>query len=94
MKKIILMSLEMTPLEWSPAKYQLLEELSNRGFETYLFTPAKLKHRRNYAWINHVVNTKNMSDRDIQKRYKILHLILLLQQYILIRLQSINCLIV
>lgn len=68
MKKIILMSLEMTPLEWSPAKYQLLEELSNRGFETYLFTPAKLKHRRNYAWINHVVNTKNMSDRDIQKR--------------------------
>lgn len=68
MKKVILMSMETPLLEWSPAKYQLLEELSIRGFETYLFIAGKLKNRGSYSWINHVLNVKYMSKKDIQKR--------------------------
>lgn len=68
MKKVVLMSLDTALLEWSPAKYQLLEELSIRGFETYLFISGKLKNRGSYSSINHVINVKDMSKKDIQKR--------------------------
>jgi len=68
MKKVVLLSLDTALLEWSPAKYQLLEELSIRGFETYLFLPGRLKNRGTYSSIKHVINTKNMSNRDIRKK--------------------------
>ncbi len=68
MKKVVLMSLETTLLEWSPAKYQLLDELSSKGFETYLFLPGKLKNRKKYNSINYVINTEGMLNKDIRKK--------------------------
>lgn len=70
MKKVVLLSLEAANIEWSPAKYQLLEELSIRGVETYVFLKGTLINRGKYNSINHIVNTKNMSKREIRKKIK------------------------
>lgn len=68
MKKVLLMSLESEALELSPAKYQILEELSARGFETYVFLPGRLKNRKNFRSINHVINVRDMSIKDIRSK--------------------------
>ncbi len=70
MKKVVLLSLETANIEWSPAKYQLLEELSIRGVETYVFLKGVLKNRGRYSSINHIVNTQNMSKKEIRKKIK------------------------
>lgn len=68
MKKIVLMSMENARLDVSPARYQLLDELDIRGFETYVFLPDSLKSRGSYPAIHHVVNVQSMSIRDIRKK--------------------------
>lgn len=37
MKKVILMCLQLGKIDLSPARYQLLKELKNNNFITYLF---------------------------------------------------------
>lgn len=66
MKKVILMSMETAVIEWSPAKYQLLDELKLRGFETFVFLPRK--QSRKIASIDHAVNTQKMTKREIRNR--------------------------
>lgn len=68
MKKVLLMSFEGTPLEQSPAKYQFLEELNARGFETYLFLPGRLKNRKSFGFVNHVISAWDMSIKDIRRK--------------------------
>ncbi len=68
MKKVVLMSMENARLEVSPARYQLLDELDERGFETYVFLPDRLKNREDYPSIHHVVNVQSMSIRDVRKK--------------------------
>lgn len=71
MKKAVLMSLETSSIEQSPAKYQLLEELSERGFETYVFFPRRIERRKAakaVKFIDHIINIENMSDRDIRNK--------------------------
>ncbi len=68
MKKVVLMSMENARLEISPARYQLLDELDERGFETYVFLPDSLKKRESYSSIHHIVNVQSMSIRDIRNK--------------------------
>lgn len=68
MKRVLLMSLEGTPLEQSPAKYQILEELNARGFETYLFLPGRLKNRKSFRMVNHVISVRDMTIKDIRRK--------------------------
>lgn len=68
MKKVVLMSMENARLEISPARYQLMDELDEKGFETYVFLPDSLKNRESYPSIHHVVNVQSMSIRDIRKK--------------------------
>lgn len=67
MKKVVLMSTDLDMIELSPAKYQLLDELKARGFETYVFLPNKMKERHNIA-VDHAINTKGMKNREIRKK--------------------------
>lgn len=67
MKKVVLMSMDTSVIEWSPAKYQLLDELKRSGFETYLFLPNTMKNRCNIT-VDHMVNTKGMENREICKK--------------------------
>lgn len=68
MKRVVLMCLQTAQLETSPARYQLLEEMSRRGFETYVFLPGWLKNRGSYKSINNVVNVQKMSFKDIRNK--------------------------
>ncbi len=68
MKKVLLMSLYDPQLEMSPGKYQILDELKDRGFETYVFLPGTLKNEESYSSINHVINVKGMQDKDIRRK--------------------------
>ena len=70
-KKVVLMSLEGCDIEQSPAKYQLLSELSERGFETYVFCPGRLKRRKVgkiIESIDHVINVEGMQGRSIRRK--------------------------
>lgn len=70
-KKVVLMSLEGCDIEQSPAKYQLLSELSERGFETYVFCPGRLKRRKvgkKTESIDHVINVEGMQGRSIRRK--------------------------
>lgn len=68
MKKVVLMSMENDMIELSPAKYQLLEGLKERGFETYVFLPDRLKNKSNIASIDYAINTKKLKAREIRKK--------------------------
>ncbi len=73
MKKIVLMSLMDARIEISPARYQILDELSIRGYETYLFLPLRLKHKKNFPSIDYVINTQFMSHKDVQRKIADIH---------------------
>lgn len=68
MKKVLLMSLYDSQLAMSPGKYQILDELKDRGFETYVFLPGVLKNEESYNSINYVFNVKGMRDKDIRRK--------------------------
>lgn len=71
LKKVVLMSLEGIKIEQSPARYQLLAELSERGFETYVFSPGKLKRRKVIKaidFIDHIINVEDMSNKEIRSK--------------------------
>lgn len=68
MKKAVLMSLEGSDIEQSPAKYQLLEELRGRGFETYLFFPGNIKKSKAVKFVDHIINVACMSNREIRRK--------------------------
>lgn len=70
MKKIVLISLQGTPLEMSPARYQLLEQLHVRGYETYLFSQKHIKNRNGFEYIDHVINSQHMSVKDMRNKIK------------------------
>ncbi|MCM1231284.1 MAG: hypothetical protein NC489_14280 [Ruminococcus flavefaciens] len=70
MKQVILMSLQNTHLALSPARYQILEELSDRGYETYIFLPGYLKNRKYFRYLHHVINVQEMSISSIRKKIK------------------------
>lgn len=67
MKKVVLMSMDGSDIEQSPAKYQLLDELHERGFETYVFFPGKMKKTKGTKSIDHIVNVGKMSNREIRR---------------------------
>ena len=70
-KKVVLMALEGCNIEQSPAKYQLISELSEWGFEIYVFYPGRLKRRKVgkiVESIDHIINIEGMSDKEIRKR--------------------------
>lgn len=67
MKKVILMSMEDDKIEWSPAKYQLLDSLKARGFVTYVILPDRLKNRSRITAIDYVINAKGMTAWEIRK---------------------------
>ena len=62
------MCLETSELGLSPGRYQLLEELGKRGFDTYICLPEGLKNRRNFNSIHHVVNVQGMSAKEMQRK--------------------------
>ena len=69
-RKVVLMALEGCNIEQSPAKYQLLSELGERGFETYVFYPGRLRRRKIgkiVESIDHIINVEGMSDSEIRK---------------------------
>lgn len=68
MKRVVLMSMDNDMIEWSPAKYQLLDGLKARGFETYVILPDRLKNRSNIASIDHAINTKKWKAGEIRKK--------------------------
>lgn len=68
MKKVLLMSMQTAQLELSPARYQLLEELHARGFETYILLSGKLRGKNSYKTIDYVVDAHGMSMRNIRKK--------------------------
>lgn len=70
MKKVILMSLQNVWLGNSPARYQLLEKLADRGFETYIFVDGHLKQSECFTYVHHVVNVSGMRNKDIRKKIK------------------------
>lgn len=68
MKKVVLMSMDGSEIEQSPAKYQLLEELHERGYETYVFFPGKMKRTKCTKPIDHIVDVGKMSIREIRRK--------------------------
>lgn len=68
MKKAVLMSMDGSDIEQSPAKYQLLAGLRERGFETYVLFPGRLKRTRGAKAIDHIVNVQKMSNREIRRK--------------------------
>ncbi len=70
MKKVILMSLQNVWIGNSPARYQLLEKLEDRGFETYVFVNGHLKQKEKFPFVHHVVNISGMRNKDIRKKIK------------------------
>lgn len=67
-KKVVLMSMDGSDIEQSPAKYQLLDELHERGFETYVFFPGKMKKTKGTKSVDHIVNVEKMANREIRKK--------------------------
>ncbi len=70
MKKVILMSLQNVWLGNSPARYQLLEKLADRGFETYIFMKGHLKQKENFPFVHHVINVSEMRNKDIRRKIR------------------------
>lgn len=68
MKKVLLMMLQNSKLDLSPARYQLLQALKDRGFETYVFLPGHLKKRSNYEFIDHIINVSGMPVKNIRRK--------------------------
>lgn len=68
MKKIVITDLQSEQLELSPARYQLLEELADKGYETYVVLPGKLKMRRRFPYIHHVINATGMTTKTIRNK--------------------------
>lgn len=67
MKKAILMSMENMMIQISPAKYQLLDQLKKRGFETYLLGPGKLDKKQRMDFIDQAIDVRGMSHWKIRK---------------------------
>lgn len=72
MKKVILMSLQNVWLGNSPARYQLLEKLAAKGFETYIFMNGHLKQKENFPFVHHVINVSGMPSKDIRNKIKMI----------------------
>lgn len=64
------MSLQTEKLEISPARYQLLDELADRGYETYVFINGHLKQRKQFTSICHVINVRTMSNKEIRNKIR------------------------
>lgn len=70
MKKVLLMCLQGVPYETSPARYQLVQELKRKGYETYVFNYGKIRGWEDRRSIDHVVNTLNFSTKEIRKKIR------------------------
>lgn len=70
MKKAVLMCMQFEHLEISPARYQLLEELSARGYKTYVFLNGHLKQKHKFPYVDRVINARKMKYKEIRKRIK------------------------
>ena len=68
MKKVILMCMQMGKIDQSPARYQLLKELKQNGFKTYLFLPKVKISKEVKNYIDYVIDTKGMSVNQIRKK--------------------------
>lgn len=68
MKRVVLVNLQTPKLELSPARYQLLAALHDRGYRTYIVLNGHLKNRRSYPFIDSVINIQNMSVWTVRKK--------------------------
>lgn len=70
MIKAVLMCMQLTWLEISPARCQMLEELAACGYETYLFFNGNLTKRSGFPYVHHVINTRGMACDKIRSKIR------------------------
>lgn len=69
MKKILLLCQQRgCPIELSPARYQLIDELKRQDYEIYVFFPGSILNREIKGKIQHFTNTLHLSTKDIRKK--------------------------
>lgn len=62
------MCLQGVPYETSPARYQLVQGLKRKGYETYVFNYGRIKCWENRRNIDYFVNTVKLSQKEIRKK--------------------------
>jgi len=69
MEKVLLLCLQLgCPIELSPARYQLIQELRKQNYEIYVFYPGTILNKEIRGQIQHLTNTLNLSKKDIRKK--------------------------
>ena len=68
MKKVLLISEQGIIYEASPARYQLVYELKQAGYETYVFHRGRITCSENRRDIDHFTDTRNLSMEKIRKK--------------------------
>lgn len=69
MKKILLLCQQHgCPIELSPARYQLIHELSKRDYEIYVFYPGRIRDKKIKEEIHYFTNTLNLSIISIRNK--------------------------
>lgn len=64
------MCLQGVPYETSPARYQLVQGLKRKGYETYVFNYGRIKCWEDRRNIDYFVNTVKLSKKEIRKKIR------------------------
>jgi hypothetical protein len=72
MKRAIIMCMQMNAIEVSPARYQLIKEMKERGIEIYLFLCGRLniEARKIRKDIRYFLNTDGMNNKEIRRKIR------------------------
>lgn len=69
MEKVLLLCLQLgCPIEFSTARYQLIQELRKQNYEIYVFYPGTIVNKEIRGQIQYLTNTLNLSKKDIRKK--------------------------
>lgn len=69
MEKVLLLCLQIgCPIEFSPARYQLIQELRKRNYEIHVFYPGTIVNKEIRGQIQHLTNTLNLSKKELRKK--------------------------
>ena len=68
MKRVLLLCQQELPIELSPARYQLINELYKLNYEIYVFSTQKIKSKNIREEISHFINTANWSINNIRDK--------------------------
>ncbi len=71
MRKIILLCLQCgTPIELSPARYQLIHELNKRNYQIHVFFPGTILNRNIRSEIHRAINVRDLSIKKIKNEIR------------------------